>query len=96
MVSYAQLESPWSVFSSVLVAEDGIAYASAGRSTGAESGIVVRAFTPKTGKVLWSQVIAYREGRRAEHVNDVMYLNGNELQRACMKKVNFQMKIWII
>lgn len=79
MVSYAQLESPWSVFSSVLVDENGVAYASAGRTTGAESGIVVRAFQPKTGEVLWSQAIAYPEGNRADHVNDVMYLNGDHL-----------------
>jgi len=78
MVSYAQLESPWSVFASVLVAKDGIAYASAGRSTGAESGIVVRAFKPKTGEVIWSQVIAYRLGRN-EHTNDAMYLDGDHL-----------------
>ncbi len=79
MVSYAQLESPWAAFSSVLVDSDGIAYASAGRTTGAESGIVVRAFRPKTGEVLWSQVIAYPEGSRADHTNDVMYLSGTGL-----------------
>ncbi|MFK5924836.1 MAG: PQQ-binding-like beta-propeller repeat protein [Verrucomicrobiota bacterium] len=79
MVSYAQLESPWAVFSSVLVDEDGIAYASAGRSTGAESGIVVRAFKPKTGELLWSQVIAYQKGFRGDHTNDVMYLAGDHL-----------------
>ena len=79
MVSYAQLESPWSVFSSVLVDEEGIGYASAGRSTGAESGIVVRAFKPMTGEVLWSQVIAYQKGFRGDHTNDAMYLAGDNL-----------------
>ncbi|MFT5470153.1 MAG: outer membrane protein assembly factor BamB, partial [Verrucomicrobiales bacterium] len=79
MVSYAQVESPWKVFSSVLVDENGVAYASAGRSTGAESGIVVRAFQPKTGEVIWSETIAYPEGSRADHINDVMYLKGDEL-----------------
>lgn len=74
MVAYAQPESPWPVFSGILLSEDGAAYASAGRSTGAEGGIIVRAFAPKTGKVLWSTPIAYRQGSRAEHVNDVMYL----------------------
>jgi outer membrane protein assembly factor BamB len=78
MVSYAQLESPWSVISSVLVSEDGIAYASAGKSTGAEGGIVVRAFVPKTGEVKWSRDLAYLKGR-SEHVNDVMYIFGDNL-----------------
>jgi outer membrane protein assembly factor BamB len=79
MVSHAQLESPWSAFSSVLVSPDGIAYASAGRSTAAESGIVVRAFKAATGEVLWSQTIAYREGKRGDHVNDAMFLDGEHL-----------------
>ena len=78
MVSYAQLESPWSVISSVLVSEEGTAYASAGKSTGAEGGIVVRAFVPKTGEVKWSKAIAHRAGR-GEYVNDVMYINGDNL-----------------
>lgn len=79
MVAYAQPESPWPVYSSILVSDDGTAYASAGRSTGAESGIIVRAFDPKTGEIQWSTPIAYREGRRAEHVNDVMYLHEGKI-----------------
>lgn len=79
MVSYAQLESPWAVFSSVLVDDEGTAYASAGRTTGAESGIVVRAFQPITGEVIWSETIAYPEGRRGDHINDVIYVNGDHL-----------------
>ena len=79
MVSYAQLESPWCAFSSVLVDDKGVAYASAGRSTAAESGIVIRAFQALTGEVLWSQVIAYPAGPKSDHTNDVMYLAGEQL-----------------
>jgi outer membrane protein assembly factor BamB len=78
MISHGQAESPWSVFSSVLVS-DGIAYASAGRTTAAEGGIVIRAFVPATGEIVWSKVVSYLTGNRRDHTNDVMYIHGGNL-----------------
>jgi len=70
MVSYGKVESPWPVIGTVLVA-DGIAYASAGRTQGSDGGLVVRAFDPATGEIVWSNALAptqdggsYRQMRR--------------------------------
>ena len=68
MVSYGQVESPWPVIGSVLVA-NGTAYASAGRTTESDGGIVVRAFDPASGAVRWSRAIG--EGAR---LNDILYM----------------------
>ena len=89
MISHAQLESPWSVFSSILVTKAGIAYASAGRTTAAEGGIVVRAFDPATGKIKWSQVIAYLKDGRRDHTDDVMFVHGKTL---CLMKTLFDLE----
>ena len=79
LICYGQTGSPWSVFSSVVVAPNGVAYASAGKTTAAEGGIVIRAFDPATGKVKWSQVIAYLPGGRSDHTDDVMMVKGNTI-----------------
>ena len=66
MVSYGQIESPWPVIGSVLVSR-GAAYASAGRTTGSEGGLVLRKFDPVTGKVAATQVID-----RGPYLNDII------------------------
>ena len=72
MMSYGKVESVWPVIGGVMVAE-GKAYASAGRTQGSDGGLLVRAFTPETGKVLWSKALpqAGRGGRR----NDALALH---------------------
>ncbi|MBM4050132.1 MAG: hypothetical protein FJ279_33980, partial [Planctomycetes bacterium] len=82
MVSYGKVESPWPVVGTVLVS-DGVGYASAGQTQGSDGGIVVRAFDPANGAILWSKVIApvqeasqYREMRR----NDLMLKVGDSVQ----------------
>jgi len=67
LVSYGQVESPWPVIGSVLVAQ-GKAYASAGRTTGSDAGIAIRAFDPFTGAAQWSR--AFSQG---DYLNDVMF-----------------------
>jgi outer membrane protein assembly factor BamB len=54
IVAYGQLESPWPVPGSVLVAED-VAYFAAGRQSLADGGILVFAVEPATGAVRWVQ-----------------------------------------
>ena len=82
MVSYAKIESPWPVIGSVLIS-DGLGYASAGRTQGSDGGIVVRAFEPSTGRIVWSKAItpsqegaSYRDLRR----NDLMLKVGSVIQ----------------
>jgi hypothetical protein len=72
MMSYGKVESVWPVIGGVMVAE-GKAYASAGRTQGSDGGLLVRAFAPETGKVLWSKALpkAGRGGRR----NDALALH---------------------
>lgn len=79
MVSYGQVESPWPVKGGVLIA-DGIAYASAGRSQGSDGGIVVRAFEPPTGKVLWSRAVSGIRDTRSMRLNDLIVMVDGELQ----------------
>ena len=82
MVSCGKVESPWPVIGSVLV-DDGVGYASAGRTQGSDGGIAVCAFDPATGKPVWSKAIVmsqkssdYRDMRR----NDLMLKCDNALQ----------------
>jgi len=56
MLSYGKVESVWPVIGGVMVAK-GKAYASAGRTQGSDGGLLVRAFVPETGKVLWSKAL---------------------------------------
>ena len=56
MLSYGRVESVWPVIGGVMVA-DAKAYASAGRTQGSDGGLVVRAFTPETGKHLWAKAL---------------------------------------
>jgi outer membrane protein assembly factor BamB len=50
--SYSQVESPWPVAGSVLVA-DGLAYVSAGLHPHADGGVRVFCFRPETGEIVW-------------------------------------------
>jgi outer membrane protein assembly factor BamB len=54
IVAYGQIESPWPVPGSVLVA-DGVAYFAAGRHALADGGILVFAVEPASGRVEWVQ-----------------------------------------
>jgi outer membrane protein assembly factor BamB len=56
MVAFGQVESVWPAIGSVLV-HQGIAYASAGRSTEADGGLAVCAFNPGTGAQKWARQI---------------------------------------
>ena len=66
MMSYGQVASPWPVIGSVLVSR-GVAYASAGQTTGSEGGIVLRKFEPISGKHLATHVIS-----TGPHLNDII------------------------
>ncbi|MDP6635488.1 MAG: PQQ-binding-like beta-propeller repeat protein [Phycisphaerae bacterium] len=72
MVSYGKVESVWPVIGGVMVAK-GKAYASAGRTQGSDGGLLVRAFVPETGKVLWSRAIP-QGGGRSNKRNDALAL----------------------
>lgn len=51
---YGQLESVWPVKGGVLV-HDGVGLVAAGRTGEADGGILVHAFDPQSGRVIWSQ-----------------------------------------
>ncbi|MCX5676371.1 MAG: PQQ-binding-like beta-propeller repeat protein [Planctomycetota bacterium] len=53
MVNHGQLESPWPVPGSVLVA-DGLAYVAAGLHPNADGGVRVVCFRPETGDLVWT------------------------------------------
>ncbi|MFA7005308.1 MAG: PQQ-binding-like beta-propeller repeat protein [Verrucomicrobiia bacterium] len=53
---YGQMESPWPVAGSVL-AEDGVAYAAAGRHPASDGGVRVCALRIKDGKLLWEKTV---------------------------------------
>ena len=79
IVSYAEVESPWPVIGTVLVA-DGLAYASAGRTQSSDGGIVVRAVDPLSGKLVWSRAIATvpeaMTGRELSMMEEARLLSG--------------------
>lgn len=54
IVTYGAVESLWPAAGSVLI-HQGIAYASAGRTTKTDGGIVMMAFKPETGEMIWSK-----------------------------------------
>jgi len=57
-VAYEQVESVWPVHGAVLM-QNGFLYASAGRSTYLDGGLVLYALDPKTGKQLHRHVVTY-------------------------------------
>lgn len=56
IMDHGMLESPWPVFGSVLVYNDTI-YASAGRNSEADGGVVIVALDPATGARKWARYI---------------------------------------
>jgi outer membrane protein assembly factor BamB len=82
MVSCGKVESPWPVIGTVLV-EDGVGFASAGRTQGSDGGIAVRAFDPLTGKPVWSRALLMTKSGseyRAMRRNDLLLKCDNALQ----------------
>jgi len=77
MVSYGKVESVWPVIGGVLVAK-GKAYASAGRTQGSDGGLLVRAFKPETGEVIWSKALPKND--RGSRRNDALALQGNTVK----------------
>ena len=75
MLSYGKVESVWPVIGGVMAA-GGKAYASAGRTQGSDGGLLVRAFTPETGKVLWSKALPQGGGRGIKR-NDTLALHND-------------------
>jgi len=81
MLSYGKMESVWPVIGGVMVA-DGKAYASAGRTQGSDGGLVIRAFTPETGKPLWAKALPQSGGGLIEKKpkrNDMLARHGKFL-----------------
>ncbi|MCW8129494.1 MAG: PQQ-binding-like beta-propeller repeat protein [Planctomycetota bacterium] len=74
MVAYGQVESVWPAAGAVLV-YDGVAYASAGRSTQTDGGIALVAFKPESGETLWAKPM----GAGQSFLNDVLSVQDNEL-----------------
>ncbi len=82
LVSYAKVESPWPVIGTVLIS-DGNAYACAGKSQGADGGLLVKAFDPVTGSSKWSKPLSgskILEDKKNYHVTDMLIKTGNALQ----------------
>ncbi|HOX04852.1 MAG TPA: PQQ-binding-like beta-propeller repeat protein [Planctomycetota bacterium] len=74
---YGQVESFWPAAGSVLV-HDGVAYATAGRSTSSSGGVALVAFKPESGETVWAKhldekisgfidVLSIRDGELAWH-----------------------------
>jgi outer membrane protein assembly factor BamB len=77
MVAYGLVESVWPASGAILV-YDGVAFATAGRSTRAGGGIALVAFKPETGETVWTKhmggklarltdAVAIRDGELAWH-----------------------------
>lgn len=75
--AYGQIESFWPAAGAVLI-HDGVAFATAGRSTSTSGGIALVAFKPGTGETVWAKqldtttpgfidVLAIRDGELAWH-----------------------------
>ncbi len=67
MVAFGQVESVWPVPGAVLV-QDGLVYATAGRSTESDGGVAVMAIDPSNGQQKWARVI----GQGPVRVNDLL------------------------
>jgi hypothetical protein len=75
MVAFGRVESLWPAVGAVLV-RDGVVYASAGRSSETDGGLVVRALDPASGKTLWSANI----GPQTDGLNDVLAEESGAIQ----------------
>ncbi|MHC4353976.1 MAG: outer membrane protein assembly factor BamB family protein, partial [Planctomycetota bacterium] len=67
IVAFGQLESPWPVHGSVLV-RDGVAFATAGRSSFLDGGIHVYALDPVTGELLQERTICSADPKTGKAV----------------------------
>lgn len=74
IVAYGMVESVWPATGSVLV-HDGVAFATAGRSTRTEGGIAVVAFKPDTGETLWTRTL----GGGLVYLTDALSIRSGEL-----------------
>ena len=74
MVAWGRVESVWPVTGSVLV-HDGVAYATAGRSTESDGGIAVLALDVATGETRWARSI----GAGVLRLNDIFALRNGQL-----------------
>jgi hypothetical protein len=74
MVAFGQVESVWPAIGSVLV-DDGVAYATAGRTTESDGGLAVSALDPATGRQLW----AGRIGPGPNRQNDLLVARDGKL-----------------
>lgn len=79
MLSYGKVESPWPIVGGVMIADD-LAYASAGRSMGSDGGLVIRAFKPATGQIVWSKALAQNRNNRENRINDMLVKHDNTVQ----------------
>jgi outer membrane protein assembly factor BamB len=74
MVANGSVESAWPAAGAVLV-HDGVAYATAGRSTRTEGGIALVAFKPGTGETVWAR----RLGEKLSYLIDALAVRRGEL-----------------
>lgn len=80
-VAYDRLESVWPVHGSVLVL-DGVAYATAGRSTYLDGGIYMYGLEPATGKVLYESCVSSRHPKADEGKQGPAQMNKKLTQNA--------------
>lgn len=66
-VAYGQIESAWPAVGAVLV-RDGVAYASAGRSSETDGGVALAAFKLETGETVWARAL----NKGALRLNDAL------------------------
>jgi outer membrane protein assembly factor BamB len=76
IVAFGQLESARPLVGGVLV-YDGLAYFVLGRHSASDGGLLVQAVEPKTGKLVWSELIEGHNG-----VPDVLTAGGGTIQMA--------------
>lgn len=74
LVAYGLVASVWPAAGSVLV-HDGVAYATAGRSTSTEGGVALVAFKPGSGETVWAKCL----GEKLSMMQDVLLIREGEL-----------------
>ncbi len=74
LVDHGLVESVWPATGAVLVHE-GVAFATAGRSTEADGGIAIVAFKPESGEMVWAKSMGTGKGM----LNDILSVQNGEL-----------------
>lgn len=74
LVAYGSVESIWPVAGSVMIHEE-IAYASAGRTTKTDGGILMIAFKPESGEMIWTK----NYGTEKSFQNNIFSVQDGEL-----------------